>query len=194
MRVELFQYNHFGNIRKFFKNDDFEYFFCDNNILGKKMKGSSKAYFLGYFYINIDEEKNINFFDSEEELENFINKDNIEYLESLECKKISYEKYIEEKNKLISNLEKQLEELKNCFNEQDLETYKIKYNHFEKIKVTREKNKNENIEKYKQQIIEYLEHSKDTFKLKNMLYDLRINNKTFYNYKLDEFLKDLKKI
>ncbi len=27
-----------------------------------------------------------------------------------------------------------------------------------------------------------------------MLYDLKINNKTFYNYELDEFIKNLEKI
>ncbi len=38
-----------------------------------------------------------------------------------------------------------------------------------------------------------MKNNKDTFKLKNMLYDLKINNKTFYNYKLDDFIKKLEK-
>ena len=38
-----------------------------------------------------------------------------------------------------------------------------------------------------------MKNNKDTFKLKNMLYDLKINNKTFYNYELDEFIKNLEK-
>lgn len=98
---------------------------------------------------------------------------------------------------IIEQLEKQLEEIKQVKTEQDLLNYKEKYKSVKSVKKGKDRlsvKKNDKIEKCKNDITLYLKNNKDTFKLKNMLYDLKINNKTFYNYKLDEFLKDLKKI
>ena len=115
----------------------------------------------------------------------------------IEDGKVYYEKdFRNEIFDIIEELEKQLEEVKQVRTEQDLLNYKEKYKSVKSVNLIEEgkaKKKSENIEKCKEQITLYLKNNKDTFKLKNMLYDLKINNKTFYNYKLDEFIKNLEK-
>lgn len=184
MYVKLFQYNHFGDIRKFFQNEDGDFFYCDHDILGKKMRGSSKAEFLGSFYVFIDDK--INYFNSYEELENYENKDIIE----IENKNKEYELFISKKDKMIYELEKQLNVLKNISCVTELENYEKIYSKESLIEINKQKKKVEKIEECKKEITLYFKNnSLDNFKLKNMLYDLKINNKTFYNYKLDEFIK-----
>lgn len=99
----------------------------------------------------------------------------------------------DEINIIIQDLEKQIEELKQINTKEELEEFKNKsvknVNH---LLDGKQKNKFESIEKCKKDITLYYEKNKDSFKLKNMLYDLKINNKTFYNYQLDVFLKELK--
>ena len=99
----------------------------------------------------------------------------------------------DEINIIIQDLEKQIEELKQINTKEELEEFKNKsVKSVNYLLDGKQKNKFENIEKCKKDITFYYEKNKDSFKLKNMLYDLKINNKTFYNYQLDVFLKELK--
>ena len=122
-------------------------------------------------------------------LKNYIENEKMKKQQEKELKN----SYFNEKLKLIAELELQLKDLRYVDSNEELEEYKIKYDVFEKSRKQKEKNRIEKIEKCKIDITLYMKNNKDTFKLKNMLYDLKINNKTFYNYELDEFIKNLEK-
>ena len=163
----IFEYNHFGEKRRFIKNDDYEFYYLnDDNTLGKKFNGrkcsSSKQVF------EILDNGVYMFFDTVLDRENYNENEKMKKQQEKELKN----SYFNEKLKLIAEL---------------------KYDVFEKSRKQKEKNRIEKIEKCKIDITLYMKNNKDTFKLKNMLYDLKINNKTFYNYKLDEFIKNLEK-
>lgn len=184
----IFEYNHFGEKRRFIKNDDYEFYYLnDDNTLGKKFNGrkcsSSKQVF------EILDNGVYMFFDTALDRENYIENEKMKKQQEKELKN----SYFNEKLKLIAELELQLKDLRYVDSNEELEEYKIKYDVFEKSRKQKEKNRIEKIEKCKIDITLYMKNNKDTFKLKNMLYDLKINNKTFYNYELDEFIKNLEK-
>ena len=80
----------------------------------------------------------------------------------------------DEINIIIQDLEKQIEELKQINTKEELEEFKNKsVKSLNYLLDGKQKNKFENIEKCKKDITLYYEKNKDSFKLKNMLYDLK---------------------
>ena len=130
----IFEYNHFGEKRRFIKNDDYEFYYLnDDNTLGKKFNGrkcsSSKQVF------EILDNGVYMFFDTALDRENYIENEKMKKQQEKELKN----SYFNEKLKLIAELELQLKDLRYVDSNEELEEYKIKYDVFEKSRKQKEK-------------------------------------------------------
>lgn len=174
----VYEFNFFGENQRVI-NIDNEYFFIDylddlTYKVIKKVKYSTKYKLIRAFWVVQRDDKIILF--HEYSLAQ-------EYLNNLDLKKEI--DLIEEITDLLTDLTfEELQQLKLIVVNKTFNVSKSL------IEINKQKKKFENIEKCKVEITEYFKNnSSENFMLKNMLYDLKINNKTFYNYNLDEFIK-----